>query len=121
MIDALAIYILNTYPGLVCLFRSFQPITLSLMFGRGFPHLSERDSKALLDLLSKPDLRIQNYPNTWQELDAKTVSVSAASDLMRVQKNSQAEAEAAGKFDAMQSDVEEHPWQARANQSFHES
>ena len=86
MIDALAISILNTYPGLVCLFRSFQPITLSLMFGRGFPHLSERDSKALLDLLSKPDLRIQNYPNSWQEVDAKMASVSTASDLMRIQR-----------------------------------
>ena len=86
MVDALAIYILNTYPGLVCLFRSFQPITLSLMFGRGLPHLSERDSMALLDLLSKPDLRIQKYPNTWQELDAKMASVSTASDLMRIQR-----------------------------------
>ena len=61
-------------------------ITLSLMFGRGFPHLSERDSMALLDLLSKPDLRIQKYPNTWQELDAKMASVSTASDLMRIQR-----------------------------------
>ena len=86
MVDALAIYILNTYPGLVCLFRSFQPITLNLMVGRGFPHLSERDFKALLDLLSKPDLCIQNHPNTWQEVDAKLASVSAASDLMRIQK-----------------------------------
>ena len=109
MIDALAIYILNTYPGLVCLFRSFQPITLNLMFGRGFPHLSERDSKALLDLLSEPELRIQNYPNTWQEVDAKMASVSAASDLMRVQKNFQSEAEASGNFDTMHSGVvEEH-------------
>lgn len=66
MIDALVIYILNTYPRLVSLFRAFQPITLNLMFGRGFPHLSQRDAKALLDLLNKPDLRVQNYPDTWQ-------------------------------------------------------
>ena len=97
MIDVLAIYILNTYPGLVSLFRSFQPITLNLMFGRGFPHLSQGDTKALLDLLNKPDLCIQNYPDTWQEIDIKMASVSAASDLMRIQrKYFQSEAEAAG-------------------------
>ena len=100
MVDALAIYILNTYPGLVSLFRSFQPITLDLMFGRGFPHLSQEDAKALLDLINKPDLCIQNYPDTWQEVDTKMTSVSAASDLMRIQrKYFQSEAEAAGSFD----------------------
>lgn len=97
MIDALAIYILNTYPRLVSLFRSFQPVTLNLMFGRGFPHLSQGDAKALLDLLNKPDLCIQNYPDTWQEIDTKMASVSAASDLMRIlTKYFQSEAEAAG-------------------------
>lgn len=99
MIDALAIYILNTYPRLVSLFRSFQPITLNLMLGRGFPHLSQGDAKALLDLLNKPDLCIQNYPGTWQEVDTKMTSVSAASDLMHIQrKYFQPEDEAAGSF-----------------------
>ena len=97
MIDALAIYILNTYPRLVSLFRSFQPVTLNLMLGRGFPHLSQGDAKALLDLLNKPDLCIQSYPDTWQEIDTKMALVSAASDLMRIlTKYFQSEAEAAG-------------------------
>lgn len=110
MIDALAIYILSTYPRLVSLsLSSFQPITLNLMFGRGFPHLPGRYVKELLDLLNKPDLDIQNYSNTWQEVDAKMASVSAASDLTRIQKVSQSEAEAAGNFDTMHSGGVEEP------------
>ncbi|KAB8069057.1 hypothetical protein BDV29DRAFT_183501 [Aspergillus leporis] len=104
MVNALAIHLLNTYPGLVSFFQFTQPITLHVMLGRGFPILSDIDTQALLDEASKPDLRTQQFPKTWQATNPGTASASIEPDVVAFSKKYFSEDKAAGSFDTMQLD-----------------
>lgn len=86
MVDTLIIYILNVYPGVVSLFRSFGPVTESLMLGKGLSNFTEVDIDLLLNQLSSPNLHVQYVPETWQEFDPESVSVRAISQYIHALK-----------------------------------
>lgn len=95
MVDALIIYLLNAYPEVVSLFRSFGPITESLMVGKGFSYFNEAEID-LFDQLARPDLHTQFFPKTLHAIDPRLVSTSAASHFIYIQKKKLQGIEAAG-------------------------
>ncbi|KAF7590496.1 hypothetical protein BBP40_002793 [Aspergillus hancockii] len=104
MVNALAIHLLNTYPGLVSFFRFTQPITLQIMLGRDFPIISGADTQALLDEASKLDLRTQKFPRTWLEINPEIASSAIGSNAIVFAKKYFPEYKATGGPDTMQLD-----------------
>lgn len=95
MVDALIIYLLNACPEVVSLFRSFGPITESLMAGKGFSSFKEAEIIDLFDQITRPDLHIQLFPKALHTINPRLVSISLASQFM--ERNAQG-FEATGSF-----------------------
>lgn len=98
MVDALIMYLLNAYPKLVSLFRSFRPVTESLMVGKGFSCFKEVEIINLFDQLARPDLHTQVFPRSLLAINPEQASTSVASHFICSQKKYSQDLKAAGSF-----------------------
>lgn len=98
IIDALIIYLLNAYPRVVWLFRSFGPVAESLMLGKGFSS-SRKVADEILDEFARPDIHFRCLPRNLHVFDPKSTSAHAASDFIFSQRKNQ-QVGAAGNFDS---------------------
>lgn len=88
MIDALVYYVLNRYPDLVSLYRILEPMVMSLMLGVACLCDVDQMNHYVKALMGR-ELPTQSKLETYQILDANSLSSSAGSHLISIQ-NAQA-------------------------------
>jgi hypothetical protein len=86
MVDTLAIYVLNRYPNLASLYRSFEPMVVGLILG-GDNVFSREQLSIFLDALVEDEAHGSCKLERWLIPDLKSLSRLAASRLIFIQRS----------------------------------
>lgn len=86
MVDTLAIYVVNRYPTLARLYRSFEPMVVGLMLGGD--NVCSRDQLSIfLEALMEGEAHNPCKLERWQIPKSKSLSRLAASRLIFIQRS----------------------------------
>lgn len=86
MVDTLAIYVLNRYPALIRLYRSFESVAVGLMLG-GKNLFCQDKLSVFLKALMEDETQISCKLERWLSLNIKSPSKVTASHLIFIQRH----------------------------------
>ena len=86
MVDTLAIYFLNRYPGLIGLYRSFEPMAVGLMLG-GNKGCSRDQLSIFPEALAEDEAFLSRKQEKWLIPNLKSLSRLAAAHLIFIQRS----------------------------------
>lgn len=83
MVDALAIYIRNTYPKLVAFFHSLARIVQNIMLAGSFSIHDGSELKEIFGQIIEERLDIQDSSERWETCNPEKIAKSAAAEFRR--------------------------------------